>query len=661
MKPRVGFVCVVSVGVAYLVASGALLMRSAREAPPNTVTLPPRTTGSSHVAGSDEASQRSTDGGSSPQTAAPSSPSQAMSSPSPAQQVASAGSVGLVTWNGVLQDRAGTPIGGVDVSLGASGATVVSATTAADGSFSLHAAPGSYAVNVSCSDQCGAQHSGWSLPQAFKLHGAPIDLTGDLTQDLTLQNVFLTVTVVDPLGDPIPGVEVTAPKQNATSFLISPGLTVSGYSWDDSLSAPKFTDASGTAQLALFPTSADISLTPASGSGVAAANLGQVAVSADSSMTVTIVGGVTCSVTVPSGGNIQSALNQHAGGVVRLAGGGVYSPTTTLKVPSGTELTTAITPVGTIRCRDGTTAICVDAHGTTGARIDHVNLSFSGSNDPGEDGIRGGNATTMGPGLSISGAGRFGIVMNQTAGDVVTGANVSGNATNCGAYGGVGYCGGIKSNATNGTVVENSTVSSNGSNGIWFDINSQGSFSINGNTSDQNKGDGIRVEISCFGSLSGNTVGSNLGTGIHLVNSNNISVGTSTSRNDVTTTGGNDGITVVANGRPVGHGGTGDGSCAGKAPPGSQPNGTFYYNFNNTVSSNTVTMTSGTKDGFWTTASATGLTYSDSFSGNIYLGGQASAKGWNWGSGSTSQLSLTFPGWQTKGQDTNGTMLPTSP
>ena len=257
--------------------------------------------------------------------------------------------------------------------------------------------------------------------------------------------------------------------------------------------------------------------------------------------------------------------------------------------------------------------------------------------------------------ITSIGGGNMGLQANggagQAADDVVKNSIIEGSATNCGAFGGPGYCAGFKVNGVSGVVIKNNLFRHNcGSAALWLDINARGNFVLRNNTSINNNAgglascgdtDGIRVEISCFGTVSGNKVYGNAGDQIDIVNSNNILV----SGNHVTATGsGNFGIRVLGSDRPVTQGGTGNKECA--SSDGS------YHTFNNAVSSNAVKLRSGSQNGT-VAASGAGQLDNNSFQSNTYSGGHCSADVWVWWNGS-SNLHTNFGGWQEFGQDTLG-------
>lgn len=144
-------------------------------------------------------------------------------------------------FSGVLRDRDGTPLPNQYVYL--SGATSTSAQTGADGSFSLSVAPNTYSVGV-----YGYNSGAANIPDYVGLYGPSLTLSADRVQDLTLQNVLLRVTVLDPSGNPVPNTSLRA--YGSTSFELFPDGPTNG-----SFDSYGSTDASGVAQLPLLTSS----------------------------------------------------------------------------------------------------------------------------------------------------------------------------------------------------------------------------------------------------------------------------------------------------------------------------------------------------------------------------------------------------------------------
>ena len=155
-----------------------------------------------------------------------------------------------VTFSGTLRDRDGGALAGQNVRLSTLiGFAGASATTGIDGSFSLSVAPGSYRLEVGCCPPLGAPGASGarvpSLPASYNVSGPTIELSGDRVQDLTLQNVLLSVTVLGPQGQPLPGAQVGA--SGSPRFDLFAGGTASGW-----MSSFGETDATGLVRLPLL-------------------------------------------------------------------------------------------------------------------------------------------------------------------------------------------------------------------------------------------------------------------------------------------------------------------------------------------------------------------------------------------------------------------------
>src|SRR5262249_31307911 len=123
-----------------------------------------------------------------------------------------------VTLSGVVRDGSGQPLPNVQVVLAAvPPATVQSSTvSAADGSYSLTVAPGTYRLNM---------HGFTAL--SFLLTGSSsIDLSSSRVQDLTLPVVDLTVYVADSGGAPVPSASLSV-NGSAVGVTLFPGYVMS--------------------------------------------------------------------------------------------------------------------------------------------------------------------------------------------------------------------------------------------------------------------------------------------------------------------------------------------------------------------------------------------------------------------------------------------------
>jgi hypothetical protein len=171
---------------------------------------------------------------------------------------------GTNTFSGVLRDRDGNPLAGQQISLQGSpfGA---GDQTGSDGSFTIHAAPGTYTLAVfamGIMPMPGAPPP--AAPTFYSVSGPQIDLSnGDVHQDLTLPTLKLDVSVLDPDGAPVAGAGVGLFQQFAAPTPETPPMTTSfintqfdlypgGHATGGFTSSAQ-TDNSGHAHLILFP------------------------------------------------------------------------------------------------------------------------------------------------------------------------------------------------------------------------------------------------------------------------------------------------------------------------------------------------------------------------------------------------------------------------
>jgi parallel beta-helix repeat protein len=183
------------------------------------------------------------------------------------------------------------------------------------------------------------------------------------------------------------------------------------------------------------------------------------------------------------------------------------------------------------------------------------------------------------------------------------------------------------------TIIDN-TFSHNLGNGLWFDDGYHNAI-VTGNTMDSNThfppdgirgGDGIRVEVSCFITITNNVVTNNGRTGINLSNSHDVTVGGVGAGNTVS--GNTNGEVRVAF-----HGRAGTGFCA---PLSSK---------NNLIINNAMTMSGTDSVGIASDATCNGCFRGTLFTGNTYAGRYCADLLWNWWDG-RSQQSIDFPTWQ---------------
>jgi large repetitive protein len=118
------------------------------------------------------------------------------------------------TFSGVITTTAGQPAAGVIVQLGSN-----QATTGADGSFTVSAAPGQYSMQLN-------SNGGNGLPE-FSISTPPVDLSGgNVTQDMTLPVTTMNITVLDSNGNPVPGAGLTPKTTTTPEFQLYPGAEV---------------------------------------------------------------------------------------------------------------------------------------------------------------------------------------------------------------------------------------------------------------------------------------------------------------------------------------------------------------------------------------------------------------------------------------------------
>jgi parallel beta-helix repeat protein len=201
---------------------------------------------------------------------------------------------------------------------------------------------------------------------------------------------------------------------------------------------------------------------------------------------------------------------------------------------------------------------------------------------------------------------------------------------------GSGFSGGLKLNGVDGLLLQNNFVHNNGGGaGIWLDTESR-NFDIKGNRVLNNAQDGIRIEISCGGTLEGNTVGGSAGTGIDLFNSRGVTL---TSNAVSAPAGAGAAIRMLGTGRIAS---SGTGPCVV---------GGVYDNVDNIATGNSITMADpATVVGILSTG---GVTASDSWSNTTFVVPDCAGLQWRWWDGTTTQK-IDFAGWQAFGQDLTG-------
>jgi hypothetical protein len=207
-------------------------------------------------------------------------------------------------------------------------------------------------------------------------------------------------------------------------------------------------------------------------------------------------------------------------------------------------------------------------------------------------------------------------------------------------YGG----GGGKFSAGGPITISNSTFSNNNGNGLGFDVGEQ-NMTITGNTFTDNVnfgggGHGLHIEVSCYGTVTGNVTHGNERVGIYIINSHDITVGGTTSA--AANTIGPD-VTSVIKVQSTNRGGT---NACGK-----QSQAT-----NDVVMGNRITMTTDDTSGVVNKTSCTTCVTGSRFSSNTYTtSGNCADDLWQWYDGNKQQK-VPWSTWHsTYAQDTAGT------
>jgi parallel beta-helix repeat protein len=355
-----------------------------------------------------------------------------------------------------------------------------------------------------------------------------------------------------------------------------------------------------------------------------------------------------CRVVVPTGGSIQAGLRRAPRGATVCVTSGSYEVRSSLLPKADQTIRGIGSPPPTITC---STAFCVD--GSTGP--DHVSLVRLTLTGASQGDIRTGKnwviqgvearsagvvgISVRGSGVSITGSyvhhnGKVGINAVNVGQLSIVGTQVSFNPTDLSF--GAGFSGGLKLNGVNGLLLQNNFVHDNGGGaGIWLDSDSS-NFDLKGNRVLGNAKDGIRVEISCSGTLEGNTVEGSGGTGIDVFNSHAVTL---TSNTVSAPAGAGAAMRMLGNGRTISRG---SGVCL---------IGGVYNNVDNIAIGNSITMTdAATQVGILSTG---GVTATNSWTGTTFVVPDCAGLQWRWWDGTTNQK-VDFAGWQGFGQDLTG-------
>ncbi len=178
----------------------------------------------------------------------------------------------LVTFSGRLLDRDGDPIPNQSVYLkrepfGKTG------TTDDSGNFSIDVPPGEYSLEVIS----GLFIVPPNVPSSYQLAASgTINLTGDTSMDITLNEVYLTGKVQNSTGTPVPNVQLFI--SGSTSF----------GSFSGTFSSFSTSDASGNFAAVVFPSSLDIEATPPDALPYTKTKVTGLSVTSDTSRTITL-------------------------------------------------------------------------------------------------------------------------------------------------------------------------------------------------------------------------------------------------------------------------------------------------------------------------------------------------------------------------------------
>ncbi len=369
---------------------------------------------------------------------------------------------------------------------------------------------------------------------------------------------------------------------------------------------------------------------------------------------VSVPGGSTagCSVHLAAGGDVAAAVANAGSDAVVCLDAGTYRLETVVAPSDGQTIrgTGASAPV--LECR---AAYCIDGQvGGTGVTVENLVLRGAGDSDlrtnDGWTVVQVEAMTAKQKGFNLRGAGitlrdsyavadgRFGVVAKEDTGLTIDHVLVLDSPTDAGF--GIGFSGGLKLNSVSGVSIIDTTVrDSQGGAAIWLDNNTRG-FDLSSDTVVGAAHDGIRVEISCSGTITGNTVRGAGNAGIDLFNSHDVGV-------DRNTISGADnwGIRMLGNGRSNGPGG---GACR---------QGDGFPTSGDEASGNQVTLGS---DALVGVEDDGGVLSGLSWTGNRYAVPSCDDDRWQWSSGSNTSRT-TFQGWQGLGLDTSGTCTSTAP
>jgi parallel beta-helix repeat protein len=358
-----------------------------------------------------------------------------------------------------------------------------------------------------------------------------------------------------------------------------------------------------------------------------------------------------CTVKVGSGGDLAGAVHAAGAGAVICLAHGTYALHDVVAPKDGQTIRGTGSSAPTVVCH---ASYCIDGlAGGTDVTVENLVLKGASDSDlrtndrwtvvqvealtAGQKGfnLRGADVTLR-DAFAVA-DGRFGVVAKDATRLTIEHVLVLDTPTD--ESFGIGYSGGVKLNAVSGVSISDTTVrDSRGGAAIWLDNNTTG-FDLVSNTVVDAAHDGIRIEISCGGTMTGNTVSGAGNAGIDLFNSHDVGVAGST-----ITGVGNWGIRMLGNARSNGPGG---GACR---------QGNAFPTSNDVASNNQVTLDGGSTVGVQSDGGTVGNL---SWTGNHYLTPDCGDGSWRWWTGSDT-ANASFTQWQGFGQDASGTCTSTA-
>jgi parallel beta-helix repeat protein len=363
---------------------------------------------------------------------------------------------------------------------------------------------------------------------------------------------------------------------------------------------------------------------------------------------ISIPGGSTqgCGTSVPAGSDVAEAVAAAPEGAVICLAPGDYRVDHIIRPLTGQTLRGTGPSAPTLTCTsvpycidgfEGGTGVTVSNLVLRGAQVGDIRttdgwtVSQMEATDAGESGFKLQGANVTARDVYALSDGRFGIVAKGATDVTIDRAFVAVSPTDPSF--GDGYSAGMKLNFVDGATVTSSTlVDANGGAALWLDNNSL-HFTLSSNTIERADHDAIRIEISCFGTIDGNTVSGAGNAGIDLFNAHDVQV-----TNNTVSGVGSWAIRMLGNGRSQGSGGD---ACLDQGQ---------YATVRNIASGNRVMLSSGNSVGVQQDG---GMLADLTWTGNRYTASDCSASAWVWWDG-TSSGELSFPGWQGMGQDAGG-------